>query len=609
MVEHAERPVDRLLERLPRLTFVVGKGGVGKTTCAAALGLRAAGQAPTLLLSTDPAGTLGDVLGAGPLASEPARVADGLDALQLDAAAHRTAFLARWREVLVTIVDRGTYLDRDDIEPLVDATFPGADEIFAVLHLGELLHDARWSRYERLVVDTAPTGHTLRLLELPRTFDALVALLEAMQEKHRFMVRALVHRYRADAADAFLREMRARATALRDALRDPTRTAAVVVTRDEPVVAAETARLVQALGEREIAVAAVVVNAADAEPDVPAAYVVPRLDPPPRGVEGLRAWAEALHEHAPQRTQRRIHHEIPSASAAPAASAAVEIEALLRPLTIVAGKGGVGKTTVACALAVATAAPDRPTLLVSTDPAPSIGDALGIEIPDAETPVPGAPALAARQMDAGAAFARLVASYQERIDAVFAGLVSHGVDAAHDRAIVRELLALAPPGVDELYALAELGATLEEGRWARVIVDPAPTGHLLRLLEMPALALGWTHQLMRLILKYREVGGLAEAGEELLRFARRTRALGAMLADAARAGVLVVTLDEPVVRAESTRLIDALRARRMAVVGVLRNRAAEPGADMSAPAVPGLLGADALRAWATRWTIAAHDRD
>src|SRR5205085_3862083 len=107
--------------------FVVGKGGVGKTTCAAALGICAAARQRTLVLSPDPAGTLGDVLGTGPLSNEPTRVADSLDALQLDAAAHRAAFLGRWRDVLVTIVDRGTYLDREDIEPLVAATFPGAD--------------------------------------------------------------------------------------------------------------------------------------------------------------------------------------------------------------------------------------------------------------------------------------------------------------------------------------------------------------------------------------------------------------------------------------------------------------------------------------------------
>jgi arsenite-transporting ATPase len=306
-------------------------------------------------------------------------------------------------------------------------------------------------------------------------------------------------------------------------------------------------------------------------------------------------------------------------SSAFSAFSAVQSKELVRALTIVAGKGGVGKTTVACALAVTTA-PNGSTLLVSTDPAPSVGDALGIAVPDADTPVPGAPGLVARQMDAGAAFARVVASYRERIDAVFAQLVARGIDAAHDRAIVRDLLALAPPGIDELYALAELGAALEEGErrpHAHVIVDPAPTGHLLRLLEMPALALEWTHRLMRLVLKYREVGGLAEAGEELLRFARRTRALGAILADRARAGVLLVTLDEPVVRAESARLLDAVRARGVDVIGVLWNRVA-PGASvpagpertLTAPlTAPGPVGVTALREWAAQWTIDAHDRD
>src|SRR5438045_2222211 len=82
---------------------------------------------------------LGDVLGMDALPTEPTQVPNAgdtvhLDALQLDAAAHRTRFLERWRDALVTIVDRGTYLDRTDIEPLIDATFPGADEIFALLY-------------------------------------------------------------------------------------------------------------------------------------------------------------------------------------------------------------------------------------------------------------------------------------------------------------------------------------------------------------------------------------------------------------------------------------------------------------------------------------------
>src|SRR4029079_3780040 len=117
-------------------------------------------------------------------------------------------------------------------------------------------------------------------------------------------------------------------------------------------------------------------------------------------------------------------------------------------------------------------------------------------IGDAECEVQHARGLFARQMDAGAAFRSFRERYQERIDALFDGLVGVGVDASHDRGILRELLALAPPGIDEMYALATLGDTLEEGRYARIVVDPAPTGHLLRLLEMPTLALEWSHRLM-----------------------------------------------------------------------------------------------------------------
>jgi arsenite-transporting ATPase len=87
-----------------------------------------------------------------------------------------------------------------------------------------------------------------------------------------------------------------------------------------------------------------------------------------------------------------------------------------------------------------------------------------------------------------------------------------------------------------LYALASLGETLAEGRFERIIVDPAPTGHLLRLLEMPAVVLDWSRRLMRLMLKYREVTGLGDAAEALLDYTRQTRALEALLHDPSRAG-------------------------------------------------------------------------
>jgi len=286
-------------------------------------------------------------------------------------------------------------------------------------------------------------------------------------------------------------------------------------------------------------------------------------------------------------------------------------------LTIVAGKGGVGKSTVACALGIAAADEfDGLTLLVSTDPAPSIADALGaVNAPWAESDVEFAlddpPRLVVRQMDATAAFARVRDQYSTRIDALFDALVGRGVDVERDRAILRDLFRLAPPGIDEVYALSILGDALHEQRFARIIIDPAPTGHLLRLLEMPAIALDWSHRLMRLMLKYRDVVGLGDTARELLDFAKRTRALDALLHDRERCGVIVVTLDEPVVRAETARLCAAVRARGIAVTGVLWNRVQSAPSPLPAgvsdrqfcaeEATPPPIGAQALREWSTSW--------
>ena len=270
-----------------------------------------------------------------------------------------------------------------------------------------------------------------------------------------------------------------------------------------------------------------------------------------------------------------------------------------------------GKTTVACALAVSLARPDAPMLVVSSDPAPSVADALGQPVPDEDVDVVGAPGCRARQMDATAAFERFRASYAERVDAVFDRLMGGALDLVHDRAVARELLALAPPGIDELYALVTLGELLADGRYASIIVDPAPTGHLLRLLEMPALALSWTHRLMRLMLEYKEVAGLGEAARDVLDFARRTRALGELMGDPERTTVVVVANDEPLVRDESQRLIGACRARGVDVAACVWNRATQSVAPLTgaaaprqfvAPSVsPAPRGASALRAWCAAW--------
>ncbi|MGH7679205.1 MAG: ArsA family ATPase [Gemmatimonadaceae bacterium] len=620
---------DALVDGLPRTTLVVGKGGVGKTTCASALAIHAAARVgSTLLLSTDPARALPTVLGAQVgAAPEPVAYARGLAAQALDAGVLRARFMERWSEVIRTILDRGTYLDDEDVGPLVDTALPGSDEIFAALELATLLQEGRSEG--RIIVDTAPTGHTLRLLNLPRTFRALVRLLEAMQSKHRFMVRTLTRTYRPDAADAFLTDMTRLVAALEQSLVDRTRCAAVLVTNPEPLVREESLRYLDALRELRIHVAAVVWNATDdfAEPLGDAdQYIVPRLDEWPTGESGLRRWLSEL-KTAPSRTRRAAKQrkagkpasrDKPSGSSLqpPASNPQPPASSLIRPLTIVAGKGGVGKTTVAAALGIC-AAEHRRTLVVSTDPAPSLADALAQPIPDADTAVDGVPKLSARQMDATAAFNRLRDEYQSRVDALFQGLVARGVDLAHDRAVARDLLSLAPPGIDEVYALSLISDALFVDRHECVVVDPAPTGHLLRLLEMPQLALAWSHQLMRLMLKYREIAGLGETAREILTFSQSLRAVDTLLRDPARTAVVLVALDEPVVMEETARLADEVSRRGVGVSGIVVNRAGNlaplpvPNAPLHFEApmtTPPPSGVNALRQWTASWRPAARPR-
>ena len=612
--------VSSLLSKLPRWVIVGGKGGVGKTTIAIALAKAAAPAERVLLLSTDPARALGPALGE-PVGPHPAplHANPGIFAQQLDAAVERNSFLARWRDTLVTVIDRGTYLDREDIMGLVDAVLPGTDEAMALLSLADLAASTDWGR---VIIDTAPTGHTLRLLALPQTFRLVVDLLEIMQEKHRFMVRALTHRYRADAADAMLGELRRRVDALRALLTDPSSTRLVLVTRAEPIVVAETERYVAALPALGLTAGAIVINAVSADsdksalaslasllPDIPHVSV-PHWAPHRADVPGVRTGRAA---QLVQSDEPRSGEELVTGDEDPAwllrrlhGDKARSAEEALRPLTIVGGKGGVGKTTVACALAIEAARDEQLVLVVSTDPAPSIADALGVPVGDETVAI--APGLWARQADATAAFAEMQKAYRARVDALFDRLIGAGFDAVHDRRILQDLLALAPPGIDELYALATIGETLAAGQFDTVIVDPAPTGHLLRLLETPALALDWSHRIMRLALKYKEVASFTETMGDVLVFAQRTRAVRDLLADPARATVILVTLDEPLVRSETERLTVAVATLGLTVGAVIWNRsnlplsASGPAPQFAAPEEsPSPCGLPALRSWYSRW--------
>lgn len=567
-----------------RNTIVVGKGGVGKTSTAGALALSLADSGTDVhLLSTDPAHSLGDLFGR-PLGGEPVSgvCAERLTVEELDAERVVQQRLAPLSPALRDLIDRGTYLDTEDADSLLDAALPGLDELGAALRIGALGMQGR-----RLIVDTAPTGHTLRLLDVPRVLRSWAGAFQAMAEKADTVASALLRQsVRLDAEEELDRliEEADRFTAVVGEAEF------LVVTAPGAVVAAETDRLVRELRDRRLTVAATL---AAARPGAVADLYIPVLEDL-QGCDRVRdSWQAAS---APV-SRARLED-----GAAVAAEPFPEIGddlpgALDRELLVFAGKGGVGKSTCAAALAVRLAR-EGPVRLVSADPAGSLEDIF-------EGAVPAG--LDVLQVDAERELDRLQGLYREEVEDVF-----HTVGLDHaarmDREVVESLWDLAPPGVDELMAVSRLAA--DDPSAGRLVLDTAPTGHFLRLVAMPDLALEWVHRILRILLKYRAMGALDAPAEHLIRFAKRFRGLRERLTDSARTAIVAVTLDEPMVKAETRRLLDRVDQLQLPLGAVVVNRSGggASGGDVPvffAPDVAEPRGEQALISFFRSWRPAA----
>lgn len=595
-------------ERLPRYRFVGGKGGVGKTTCAAAIAVAAASDGQrTLVISTDPAPSLGDALNR-PLGAAPRAVPlrrGALEAVEIDAARGLERWLAYRREAFERIALRGTWLDREDVSRLLGLSLPGIDELAALF---EIARYGRTGKYDLIVVDTAPTGHTLRMLETPDALRAMASVFDAMQAKHRTLVEALRGGWSPDADDALIAGMDGEGRELAELLRNPTLAHVTWVTLAEPMSIEETADAASALERLGIPLQDLVVNRITQPPErkcrwcdarrslearaiAELARRVPRVpmvmlgtrDTEPRGVTALRSVGAEL--TAAPRAARRPPRAGTAWRARPAARQPGEVLSGIvgdeTRLLMFGGKGGVGKTTSAAAagIALASRVPQRRVLLLSTDPAHSLGDALGAAVTDRAGPVAGGPSnLVAREIDASRSFRDVRVRYAAAIDAVFDRLSRGespgvGFDAGHDRQVMHALIDLAPPGLDELAAVIDVTDALSGDRLAAdlVVMDTAPSGHALRLLEMPALVQGWTRALMAILLKYQPVAGLGDLGAVLLRLSQGLSRLRTLLVDPRRTAFVIVTRAGVLPRAETVRLFTRLRRMGIQVPAILVN--------------------------------------
>ncbi len=661
-----------------RYRFVGGKGGVGKTTCAAGLAIaEAARGTPTLVVSTDPAPSLADAfrhwLGAAPRPI-PMGATARLDAVEIDAARALERWLTRRRASLERAALRGTWLDEEDVARLLRLSLPGIDEIAALLELYRL---GQSGRYDLIVVDTAPTGHTLRMFAMPETLQGVARLFDRMQAKHRLVVEALRGRWQPDEDDAVIAGVVEEAAALSGLLRDRSRVAMIWVTLPEPMAVAETVDAARALASQGIGLAEVVVNRLVPPPPRPCRWCAARRrfeaaavgalrrslrvraaaptlravrarDAEPTGIRALAGIGAELRQKGaasfPQKEAAPFRGRHNSATSDVAVGLRRQKGAISFPgtettpfssLVMFGGKGGVGKTTcaAAAALAAARAQPERSVRLISTDPAHSLADALGVPLGDTPRCVAGAPRnLEVRELDATVRFAHVRERYRSAIDALFDRL-SRGaaIDASRDRQVMRDLIDLTPPGLDELAAVIEVVDALEQRPGDLVILDTAPSGHALRLLEMPSVVQEWTRALMSILLKYQPVVGIGELGPILLQLSQSLGRLRTRLADASATQFVLVTRAAALSRAESARFLrrlsrldiqppvvivnaagagDCRRCRRQRAAEAeevarlrreLRARRLQTAIVVTPAWMPPPHGAAALRAWRRTW--------
>jgi len=556
-----------------RLIFFGGKGGVGKTTCAAATALHVSRAFPgrrLLLLSTDPAHSLKDSLEGHPSS-------DRLQVREFDTALSFLEFRERHEGILREIALRGSFLDEEDVSGLLGLTLPGLDELLAFL---ELVRRVDEGEFDLVLVDTAPTGHTLRLLTMPDFMDRWLRALDALAAKDRYMRRVLAGNRRTDEVDGFLEDLGQGVLRMRRLLRDGSRCRFVPVLEAERLSVLETLNFLGFLKRLGMTVRDAVVNGLCPPGDCP--FCTSRwrrqlreLRGVARRWDGYVLWGVPLHPVEIRGTERLekfwaqarfLDLSPPAIFAAPVEEekGVVEEVRVERPaplpgegtrLLLFAGKGGVGKTTLACAAALRLAEEGRGEVLVfSADPAHSLGHCLDRAV--GSEPVGVGPGLSALEIDAEALLKDFKERYREEVEETLASML-HGMDLTFDREAMERVLDLSPPGLDELMALIRAVDLLSDGPFRLLVMDSAPTGHLVRLLELPEIVDAWLKTFFSLFLKYRNIFRLPRTSRRLVQLSKGLKELRAVLGDPSRTGLCAVSILTEMALEETKDLMEA----------------------------------------------------
>ena len=458
----------KIFEHPTRNLFFTGKGGVGKTSlaCATAVRLADAGKR-VLLVSTDPASNLDEVLGT-PLGHQPTPVPSvpGLSAMNLDpeqaAAEYRERMVGPYRSLLPAAAVAS-----------MEEQFSGSCtlEIAAFDEFSRLLGDANaTATFDHVIFDTAPTGHTLRLLTLPSAWSGFMesnttgtsclgplAGLQAQQQLYQDSVRAL-----GDAAiTTLVLVTRPEMTALQEAARTSGELAALGVKNQQLIVNGvfqahdSSDRLAVAMQQRgEMALAAI----PDRLRNLPRSRI-PLTTDGVLGIEALRALGARPATATDENTRSRTDFTMP-------ATLGALMDGLAAPghgVILAMGKGGVGKTTVAAAVAVGLADRGFRVHLSTTDPAAHLAATITSE---------SLPNLSVSRINPEAETARYSAEVMQTAGA--------GLDVQGQALLAEDLRS---PCTEEIAVFRAFAEAVAKGTDRFVVLDTAPTGHTILLLD------------------------------------------------------------------------------------------------------------------------------
>jgi arsenite-transporting ATPase len=565
-----------------KLVFFGGKGGVGKSTCASAAALKLAEEQPQhlfLLVSTDPAHSLQNIF-------SNLVVPKNLEVRELNAAIALHDFKLQHDKFLKEIADRGTFLDKEDIQGLMDSALPGMDELAAYLEIAKWIKE---DAYYRIIIDTAPTGHTLRLLEMPDLIHRWLIALDTLLAKHRYMRSHFGGDKRLDHLDSFLLDMNDSLKTMQSLMTDTERCSFIVVMLAEAMIVEESIDLATALSQKRVFMSDLVVNQLFPENDCPICFTersrqmqalkdvlrrlpgqvfwtLPLLAEEPRGKLISVLWSELdlLDESKVNiisgNDKLPLHVET-----------TIPLPANTLRLLIFAGKGGVGKTTLACATALRlhNEYPDLSILLFSTDPAHSLSDCLGVKVQPYPTRV--SLKIDAQEINAEADFNKIRRDYQAELESFLQDILPN-IDITFDREVMEHLLDLAPPGLDEIMALTSIMDHLDSSRYDMIVLDGAPSGHLLRLLELPELIRDWLKIFFSLLLKYRKVIRVPRLSERLVKLSRELKNLRALLQNSEQTELYAVTIPTHLAIAKTYDMTCALQRLDITVKALFINQ-------------------------------------